>query len=67
MCLAIPGKIKELKGRQAIVEYPGQVREALVGEKGVKVGDFVLVQMGIISRKISEEEALESWKVWQKE
>jgi len=57
MCLAIPGKVKKIKGRQALVEYPGEVRRALIGEKGVKVGDYVLVQMGIIIKILSPKEA----------
>jgi hydrogenase assembly chaperone HypC/HupF len=65
MCLAIPGKVKKIKGRQALVEYPGEVRPALIGEKGVKVGNYVLVQMGIIIKILSKKEAqvaLEAWK-----
>jgi hydrogenase assembly chaperone HypC/HupF len=57
MCLAIPGKVKKIKGRQALVEYPGEVRPALIGEKGVKVGNYVLVQMGIIIKILSKKEA----------
>ena len=64
MCLAIPGKIKEIRGRKAIVEYPDQEREAFLGDDGVVVGDYVLVQMGVVSRKISKEDALEMQKAW---
>jgi len=65
MCLAIPGKIKEIKGRKAVVEYPDQEREAFMGDDEVVVGDYVLVQMGVVSRKISKEEALEMQKAWR--
>ncbi|MFC1755866.1 HypC/HybG/HupF family hydrogenase formation chaperone [Patescibacteria group bacterium] len=64
MCLAIPGKIKEIKGKKVVMEYPGQVREAFLGEENVKVGDYVLVQMGVASRVISKEDALEMQKAW---
>ncbi|MBI3887984.1 HypC/HybG/HupF family hydrogenase formation chaperone [Candidatus Microgenomates bacterium] len=57
MCLAIPGKIIKIAGRKAIVQYPGEQRVALVGEEGLKVGDHVMVQMGIIVKKISSIEA----------
>ncbi len=66
MCLAIPGKIKEIKGRKAVVEYPGQVREAFVGEEGLQVDDYVLVQMGVVTKKMTEEEARIAMKAWKK-
>jgi len=65
MCLAIPGKIKAIKGRKAVIEYPGQVREAFVGEEGIKVNDYVLVQMGVVSKKLTEEEAKTAMKAWK--
>ncbi|KKT73458.1 MAG: Hydrogenase assembly chaperone HypC/HupF [Microgenomates group bacterium GW2011_GWA2_44_7] len=65
MCLAIPGRVKEITGRQAIVQYPGETRRVLVGEEGVKVGDFVMVQMGIIIKILSKKEASVSLDAWQ--
>jgi hydrogenase maturation factor len=37
----------------------------LLGGEQVKNGDFVMVQMGIVVKKISEEEAKISLKAWQ--
>ena len=65
MCLAIPGKVKKINGRQAVVEYPNDVRPVMVGEDNVKVGDFVMVQMGIIVKIISPEEASDALKAWK--
>lgn len=65
MCLAIPGKIKEIKGRQALVEYPDSITTALIGEKSVKAGDYVMVQMGIIIKIISKNEAALVLSSWQ--
>ena len=65
MCLAIPGKIKEIKGRRATVEYPGQEHQAFVGDKDFQIGDYVLVQMGVVSKKISKEEAEEAQRAWK--
>jgi len=48
MCIAFPGEIIKIEGLKAQVKYPTEVRTALVGEENVKVGDKVLVQMGII-------------------
>jgi len=44
MCLAIPGKIIEIKKRTAIVQYPGQQREVMLDPNlPGKEGDYVLV------------------------
>ena len=64
MCLAFPGKIKSIEGRQATVKYPAESRKVFMSDIKVEVGDFVLVQMGIILRKLSEEEALTSLVAW---
>ena len=65
MCLAIPGKIIKIQGRQAYVQYPGQVNRALIGNDPVKVGDYVLVQMGIVISRLSKKESESSLKAWQ--
>ena len=65
MCLAIPGRVKKIEGRKAVVDYVSEEREVMIGENGVKIGDYVMVQMGIIVKVISEEEAksmIEAWK-----
>jgi len=64
MCLAIPGKVIKIEGRKATVQYPGQSRFALIGDEKIKVGDFVLVQMGIIIQKLSKKDAKISMSVW---
>lgn len=65
MCLAFPGKVINIEGRKAAVEYPGEVREALVGVEDLKVGNMVLVQMGIIIQVISAGQADKSVKAWK--
>lgn len=78
MCLAIPGKISQIEGHKAIVQYEYQTsdgktvqeaHQALIGEKNLQVGDYVLVQMGIATRKMSQsdaETALHTWSHSQK-
>ncbi len=66
MCLAIPGKVKSINGRQVLVEYPMEERTVLNGDEPIQVGDFVLVQMGIVLKKIPEVEAKKSWAAWKK-
>jgi hydrogenase assembly chaperone HypC/HupF len=65
MCLAIPGKIKQIDGREALVEYPGETRRAFLGDD-VKAGagDYVMVQMGVVVKKLSAKEAKLSLKAW---
>lgn len=66
MCLAIPGVVKEIKGQKLIVKYPTEERQAMAGGVPVKVGDYVLIQMGIVLKVVSKAEALTSWKAWKK-
>ncbi len=65
MCLAIPGKIKEIKGHQAVIEYPGETRKVLVGDDQVKPGDYVMVQMGIVIKTLTPKEAKVAFKAWK--
>ena len=64
MCLAFPGKVIKIEGRKAYVEYPGETREVLISEENVKVGDMVLVQMGIIIQIITKSQADKAEKAW---
>lgn len=64
MCLAVPGKIVEIKDNQmADVEVNGVKMEIglhLIGE--VKVGDYVLVHAGYAISQVDEESAKETMK-----
>ncbi|MFA5025287.1 MAG: HypC/HybG/HupF family hydrogenase formation chaperone [Candidatus Shapirobacteria bacterium] len=64
MCLAYPGTVKKIEGLEATVDYVTSTRRALIGEKKVKVGDKVMVQMGIIVQIISDKEAKTIKKAW---
>lgn len=66
MCLAIPGKIIKIEGKKVVVEYPGEMRQVLLGGDEVKIGDWVLVQMGIVIKVLSSQEAKIVQKAWQK-
>jgi len=65
VCLAIPGKIIELKqrGKKAVIEQPGTQREVF-NAIDAKEGEFVLVQQGFIVERISEKEAKEALEVF---
>jgi len=52
MCLAIPGKVIQINGRKATVKYPTVTNDALISDTDIRVGDWVMVQMGIIISKL---------------
>jgi biotin synthase len=66
MCYAIPGKVVDISGRTATVDYFGERRKAYVDLlEGVTVGDNVYAQGGFLIRKISQHEADEVLKIWE--
>jgi biotin synthase len=64
MCYSIPGKVVEITGRTAIVDYFGEKRKALNELVNVKVGDYIYAQGGFIINVVPEKEALEVLKDW---
>lgn len=65
MCLAIPGKIKEVKEKTVIVSYPSEEREVMADPTiPLNEGDYVMVQMGIVIEKIPPELAKVSLAEW---
>lgn len=62
MCLAVPARIIELDGDNAVVDAMGnrfKAKTTLVPE--VKIGDIVLVHAGFAITQVDEEEAKETW------
>ena len=62
MCLAVPARIIELKGDEAIADCMGNRIEAkttLVPD--VKLGDIVLIHAGFAITVLDEEEAKKIW------
>lgn len=65
MCLAVPAKVMEINGNEAVLDYGGVKRKANVSMLSeVKVGDYVLVHVGYAISKLDENEALETLKLW---
>ena len=61
MCLAIPGKIIELKNQQlAVVDFDGIQKEVNVSLVTPRVGDYVIVHAGFAIEKMNQKEALET-------
>lgn len=65
MCLAYPGTVKKINGLEATVDYVTSTRRVLIGDKKVKEGDMVMVQMGIIVQIVSKKEAMSIKSAWE--
>jgi len=68
MCLSIPSKIVEiLPDNFAIVDTMGVKRKVSLDlmPEPVEIGDYVLIHVGYAMTKMSEEDALESLKVYE--
>ena len=60
MCLAYPGKIKSIKGENAVVDFSGIKKEVNISFVKVKVGDCVIVHAGFAIEKLRMLEAKEA-------
>ena len=56
MCVALPGKVIEIKDRDAVVDFNGNQVTARAGLVDVKVGDYVLVHAGCVIQKVTQQE-----------
>lgn len=65
MCYAIPGKVIELGGKIATIEYFGEKRKAYTDLVKLSLGDYVYAQGGFVISKMPETEALEILKDWK--
>jgi hydrogenase expression/formation protein HypC len=64
LCLAIPAKIVEIEGKDAVVDY-GELKQKIRLDllEDVKIGDYVLVHVGYAIQKLDEEEAKETLRI----
>lgn len=65
MCLLVPGKIIEIKDDTAVVDYELEKRKGKLIEDDYEVGDYVIIQGGIIISKVGKEEAEETLKAYK--
>ena len=56
MCVALPGKVIEIKDRDAVVDFNGNKVTARAGLVDVQVGDYVLVHAGCVIQKVSQQD-----------
>lgn len=56
MCVALPGKVIEIKERDVVVDFNGNQVTARAGLVDVKVGDYVLVHAGCVIQKVTQQD-----------
>jgi len=64
MCLAIPGKVLEISGFKANVDYGGLIKAVNVTLVDVEIGQYVLVHAGYAIQVMDKAEAEETLQVW---
>ena len=66
MCLAIPLKLTELDGKNAVGESMGMRRTIRVDFiENPKIGDYVIVHAGFAIERLPEKQALEDLEAWE--
>ena len=65
MCLAIPGKIVEIKDKNAKVDFGGTFKDVNVSLVEAKKDEYVLVHAGYAIQVMDEKEANETLKLWE--
>lgn len=66
MCLAVPLKLIEIDGKNAVGESMGMQRKLRVDFiLEPKIGDYVIVHAGFAIERLPEEQALEDIAAWE--
>ena len=66
MCLAIPGKVLEIRGNVAKVDFGhGVIKDVDVTLVDVNVGKYVLVHTGYAIQVMEEDNARETLDLWR--
>lgn len=68
MCLAVPGRVIQVHGDRAWVDFLGNRCEVCMAlTPGAKSGDWVLVHAGFAITAVDEAEALDTWRYLARE
>ena len=66
MCLAVPLKLIEIDGKNAVGESMGMQRKLRVDFiPEPKIGDYVIVHAGFAIERLPEDQALEDIAAWE--
>ena len=66
MCVAIPAKVIEIYEHESLVDF-GKIKKKVntFFIEDIKIGDYVLIHAGCAVEKISEEDAIETIKLFK--
>lgn len=65
MCLAVPLKLIEINGSDAVGEAMGMKRAVRVDFiQNPKIGDYVMVHAGFAIERLPEQQAMEDLEAW---
>ena len=65
MCLAIPGKILEIDGNSALIDFDGIKQKVIIALiQNPEIGKYVIVHAGYAIEMINEKDALEAIEQW---
>ena len=66
MCLAIPGKILEISGNSALIDFDGIKQNVIIVLiQNPEIGKYVIVHAGYAIEQINEKEAMQAIEQWQ--
>lgn len=66
MCLAIPGKILNIDGNSALVDFDGIKQKVIIALiQNPEVGKFIIVHAGYAIEMMDEKDALEAIEQWK--
>ena len=66
MCLAVPLKLVEINGKDAVGEALGRRRSVRVDFiPDPKIGDYVMVHAGFAIERLPEEQAADDLETWE--
>lgn len=65
MCVAAPGRVIDIDGDTAIIDYSGNKVRANKGIVDIKIGDWALVHAGLIIQILPEDEAMNMIEIFK--
>ena len=66
MCLAIPGRILEISGNSALIDFDGIKQNVIIVLiQNPEIGKYVIVHAGYAIEQINEKEAMQAIEQWR--
>ena len=67
MCLAVPGKVLEVRDGIAYLDYQGELREAGTALlPDIRPGEYVIVSARMVMQRVPKKEAEQVLALWDK-